>query len=363
MSAGRAATPGAARAPGRVERLRFLCSPAAHEGHAGRQAAVQTIETHMSWVFTVGEHALKLKKPVRYAYLDFSTLRQREFFCREELRLNERLAPGVYLGLCALRWDGRSLALTPEAALPAGGRTLDWLVLMRRLPRERMLDALIEREAVQPAAIDALTEVLIGFYRDAPALALAGAQYSAHFSREQAANRDVLLRPAFSLEGAAHALDRLDAALQGHEGLLHARAAQGRVVDGHGDLRPEHVCLLTRPVVIDALEFNADLRRVDPLDEIASLGMECEAAGAAWIGPRLAERCLAALEPRAPRALLPLYTAYRALLRSRLAAAHLLDAHPRRPEHWLPQARRYLALASRALDALEALDAPAGTAL
>jgi uncharacterized protein len=340
--------------PGTAEQLRFLQSPAAHEGHAGRQPVVQTIETHMSWVFLVGDHVLKLKKPVRQPYLDFSTLARREFYCREELRLNSRLAAGVYLGLCVLHWDGRALALAVEAARPPAGQTLDWLVLMRRLPRQRMLDALIARDAVDPSEIDALAEVLIGFYRSLPSQELAAAAYLAHFAREQAVNREVLLRPAFALQAAGAALDRLDLALQRHAPLLRERAEQRCIVDGHGDLRPEHVCLLQPPVVIDALEFNAGLRRVDPLDEIACLGMECEAAGGAWIGPRLAARYLATREPQAPRELLALYAAYRALLRARLAAAHLLDARPRRPRHWLPVARRYVDLAARALDTLSA---------
>ena len=107
-------------------------------GHAGAVQAVETIETHMSWVFLAGEHVLKMKKPVRYPFLDFSTLAAREFDCREELRLNARLAPGVYLGLMALQERGGGLALVPEAQLPTAGRTVDWLVLMRRLPARRM---------------------------------------------------------------------------------------------------------------------------------------------------------------------------------------------------------------------------------
>jgi uncharacterized protein len=102
------------------QRLHFLQSPAAHAGHAGPQGAVQTIETHMSWVFVVGEHVLRLKKPVRYPYLDFSTLAAREFCCREEMRLNSRLAPGVYLGLFVLHGTahGRRCCPSRRARLP-----------------------------------------------------------------------------------------------------------------------------------------------------------------------------------------------------------------------------------------------------
>ena len=150
--------------------------------------------------------------------------------------------------------------------------------------------------------------------------------------------------------GAAAALDALDAALARHAPLLLARAAGGHVVDGHGDLRPEHVCLQQPPVVIDALEFNAALRAVDPFDELAFLVLECEIAGASWIGPRLLASCAAALRSAPPAALLQLYTAYRAQLRARLALAHLLEPQPRTPLKWAPLAERYL---QRSLAALE----------
>jgi aminoglycoside phosphotransferase family enzyme len=337
-------------------RLRFLQSPAAHRGHAGEVQAVETIETHMSWVFLAGEHVLKMKKPVRYPFLDFSTLAAREFDCREELRLNARLAPGVYLGLMALQQQDGGLALVPETRLPAPGRTVDWLVLMRRLPAARMLDRLIAAGQATPGEIDALAGVLADFYRRAPAAGVTPPEHVARFRREQAVNREVLLHPAFGLPGAAAALDALDAALARHAPLLLARAAGGHVVDGHGDLRPEHVCLQQPPVVIDALEFNAALRAVDPFDELAFLGLECEMAGAAWIGPRLLAACGAALGSAPPAVLLHLYLAYRAQLRARLALAHLLEPEPRAPLKWAPLAQRYL---QRSLAALEQARGPA----
>jgi len=336
-------------------RLQFLQSPAAHHGHAGAVTAVETVETHMSWVFLAGEHVLKMKKPVRYPFLDFSTLAAREHDCREELRLNARLAPGVYLGLMALQQQSGGLALVPESALPAPGRTVDWLVLMRRLPAARMLDRMIASGGATPGQIDALARVLADFYRRAQTAGVTPAEHLARLQREQAVNRQMLLHPTCGLPGAANALDALDTALAQHAPLLMARAAGGHVVDGHGDLRPEHVCLQQPPVVIDALEFNAALRAVDPFDELAFLGLECEMAGAAWIGPRLLTACAAALGNAPPTALLHLYTAYRAQLRARLALAHLLEPQPRTPLKWPPLAQRYL---QRSVAALEQAGGP-----
>jgi aminoglycoside phosphotransferase family enzyme len=333
--------------------LRFLGAPAAHAGHAGAVSAVETIETHMSWRFVAGEQVLKLKKPVRYPFLDFSTPAAREASCREEVRLNSRLAPDVYRGLMALQWRDGRLRLAPEAAADARAMTIDWLVWMRCLPRERMLDRQIAQASVTEADIDALVGVLAAFYRQATAIDIDADEYVARIAREQAINRALLLQPGLQPDSVAATLDRFDAALDRHSGALRARAAQCRIVDGHGDLRPEHVCLLQPPVVIDCLEFNAALRQVDPFDELAFLALECELAGAAWIGPRLIDGCSAALGEWPDAHLLPLYTAYRALLRARLALAHLLEPQLRTPERWQPLARRYVARARVALDACE----------
>lgn len=338
----------AAEAPPRppdAQIVRFLASPAALGA-----GTVETIETHMSWVFRNRAEVLKLKKPVRYPFLDFSTPAAREASCREEVRLNSRLAPGVYRGVMALQWREGALALVAEAELDPGAPVLDWLVRMRRLPDERMLDRLIADGRLDAADIDALVARLAAFYRSAPRIALAPADYLRRFEREQAINRELLLRPQFDVPGAAAALDRLDAALRRGHALLEQRAAAGRLVDGHGDLRPEHVCLLDPPVVIDGLEFNAALRQVDPFDELAHLGMECEVAGAPWVGVRLVDGCAVALGDRPPGALLALYAACRAVLRARLAMAHLLDVDPRTPQRWPALAASYLHHALQALD-------------
>jgi aminoglycoside phosphotransferase family enzyme len=329
-------------------KLRFLRSPAAHAA-----SSVETIETHMSWIFIAADRVLKLKKPVRFPFLDFSTLAAREFNCREELRLNARLAAGVYLGLRALQWhDDRFSLLAPES-LPAPGETVDWLVLMRRLPEQRMLHRLIGEGAATPAAIDGLGALLGRFYAQAATLPISAEAYVARFHREQASNREVLLRPQFEVDHAARALDRLDRALLAHVERLYERCTRGRIVEGHGDLRPEHVCMVDPPVVIDCLEFNAALRHVDPFDELAFLGLECGLAGADWIGPRLVDRVSEILDDRPAPALMHVYTAQRALLRARLAMAHLLDPEPRTPSRWPPLARRCV---QRALAALDDLD-------
>lgn len=329
-------------------KLKFLRMPASY-GDARQH--VTCVETRMSWVFLLPREVFKLKKAVCFPFLDFSTLEAREFYCREEVRLNQRMAPDVYLGTVALQWHDGAFALVPEARLPAAGETVDWLVHMRRLPAERTLAHLARHGPLKPGDLGALGDVLGAFFRNAPAAAVGADDYLARFQYEQAANREVLLRPQFALQGAALALERMAALLLQGAGPLRERANRQRVRDGHGDLRPEHVFLLQPPVVIDCLEFNPQLRQVDPFDELAYLGLECAVAGAPWIGPQLIASVVEALGDRPHAALVPLYTMHRALLRARLALAHLLDPQPRSPEMWTPLAQRYVAAALAAADA------------
>ena len=304
----------------------------------------------MAWVFLAGELAFKMKKPVRYEFLDFTSLSAREFTCREELRLNRRLAPGVYLEVVALRLDDAG-ALT----FASGGPAVEWLVKMKRLPAERMLDYAMEHRTVNDADIAAVAETLAEFYRTAPPVAQALDLVCQRFSAEHQRNMVLLSDARFKLDHtlAGEVLQRMTKALPAARPLLERRVESGAFIEGHGDLRPEHVCLVSPPVIIDCLEFNRDLRLVDPFDEIAFLDLECERLGEPWIGRKILDICLRELSPAPPAELLAFYRCSRALLRARLALAHLTELNPRLPEKWEPRARTYIALAEAALAQFE----------
>ncbi|MGA0610808.1 hypothetical protein [Caldimonas sp. KR1-144] len=311
----------------------------------------ELVETHLSWLVLGAQQVFKLKKPVRGALFDFESVEARELNSREEVRLNRRLAPGIYLGVLALQWDGARLVLSGEAEIDPALQTVDWLVWMKRLPKALMLDRHLAQGTLAPAHIDALLAVLLPFYRRATPAPVSGGELLSRLRHERGIDREVLCLPRMGLDLAVPALERFEAAQRAHDGALRERAH--RLVDGHGDLRPEHVCLLDPPVVFDALEFNARLRQIDPFDELAFLGLECAMRRATWVAPMLAAAARRALDDDLPEPLWWLYTAGRALLRARLCVAHLLDAHPRLPMKWLPLGRRYLAQACAALDRVE----------
>jgi uncharacterized protein len=325
------------------DKVRFLSDPKAYPQPA---RAVRVIETHMSFVFLAGEKAYKLKKPVLFPFLDFSTLQAREAMCRIELRLNQRLAGNVYLDVLAL-----TVSPAGDLAIGGAGAIVDWLVEMRRLPDDRMLDRMLSDRHIANDEIDKLSRRLGEFYRLADRSTITPCDYLERFFREQSKNRDVLTCREFALDhGRSNLiLDRLDARLMADRALLEERVRASKIVDGHGDLRPEHICFLEPIIIFDCLEFNAELRQVDPFDELAFLGVECALLGAPAIGKKLVARMGELLADPAPARLVSLYGAWRAVLRARLAIAHLLDPVPRLPEKWEPLASRYLALAEKAL--------------
>lgn len=323
-----------------AEKVRLLERP---EAYAAHPAEVIAEETHMSWVFLAGDRVYKLKKPVRTSFLDFTSLEARENDCREEVRLNRRLAEEIYLGVAPLTIgaDGRLM-------IEGEGRTIDWLVVMRRLPLELMLDSAIRAGAVSHKEIVSVAERLAAFYARAQPANLTPAAYVAHFIEEHAYNRTVLTTPSFALDGGriSKILGFVEDVLRNRGDLLNARVDDGRIVEGHGDLRPEHVCLGDPPVMIDCLEFNRRLRLVDPIDELTYLGLECSRFGATWIEPVL----LSAYSQRSGDApspdLIAFYRAYRACLRARLSLVHIIEHDQRKPEKWLPLARQYIELAA-----------------
>lgn len=324
------------------ELVAFLRRPDAYpEG----TAAVQAVETHVSWVFLTDSRAYKLKKPVRLDVVDLTRLEARLRNCMEELRLNRRLAPDVYLGLTSLVRTGAGFALGGP------GELLDWLVIMRRLPAERMLDRALADGTAREQDLVRLGGVLARFYAAAPPALSEPAVYLAGLAdsleRDRAALRSARygLDPA-RVEGVAGAAR---AALAERASLLGARALAGRVVEGHGDLRPEHVCLEPTPVVIDCLEFDRALRQVDPADELAFLALECERLGDAAVGKRVLAAYAEACGDLPPRAVVDLHQVLRALRRAKLAAWHLDDEEVADPERWRRRANEYLALAEARL--------------
>lgn len=336
----------AADEPTLDQKVGFLSQTSAYS-HA--VADVVRRETHMSWIFLAGDRVFKLKKPVRFPYLDFSSLARREAACRAELTLNRRLAPDVYLELAPLTVTARGLSIGGE------GSVMDWLVVMRRLDESQTLEHAILEHRLEPWQLDRLAAALVRFYRRAARLFLSPAVYLDDWRESLLYNRRVLLEPRLGLPaGLVRKIDRVQRRfLSSRSAVLTGRVRRRDIVDGHGDLRPEHIWLGDPVKIIDCLEFNPRLRAVDPFDEIAFLSLECERLGAAWAGDYVRRRVARGLRDGLSEELFLFYRCHRATLRARLAIAHLLEPDPRTPEKWPRMARAYLRIAAADATRLE----------
>jgi aminoglycoside phosphotransferase family enzyme/predicted kinase len=321
----------------------------------GEQHPPQRIDTHISCVFLTSQTVYKLKKQLKFDFLDYSTLERRRWACEEEVRLNRRLAPDVYQGVLSVTRE-----TSGQLTLHGLGEPVEWLVQMRRLPEDATLLHHIEAGTVTQHQIRSLSAKLAKFYQTQQAQAqaaptsLAGSDY---LDRLQRYIRDNLKE--FARERAACESGVLDAAeiaqihrrqlrwLGLHPKQLAARPVAGKVVDGHGDLRPEHVYFLPEPVIIDGIEFNAELRQIDVLDELVFLATECEALGAEWIGRQLLDEYRAASQDDYDPALSDFYASYRACVRAKVHCLRARQLPPPEAEESLHRASDYLRIAAK----------------
>ena len=287
-----------------------------------RPVEVELIQTHISYVFLAGDEVYKVKKPVRFSFLDFSTLALCRHFCHEEVRLNRRLASDVYRSVVAICAKGSRYYLGCEDDPTA----IEYAVHMCRLRAERMLPALLNRNQVTPSLIEAIGTRLVQFHRAAdssPDVRAAGSP--AIITHLMEVDFEVDFAEVRPFRGTTIPAGD-DDAIQGFcretvrqfAALLEERQMEGRVRNGHGDLRAEHICVTNGIIVFDCIEFNPNFRYRDVATEVAFLAMALDYAG----HPELAEHLVAhyattAGDAELPR-LVPLFKCYLAYIRGKV---------------------------------------------
>ena len=322
---------------------RQLLNPATYPEPTG---SVTFVETHISRVYLTDNHAYKLKKPLNLGFLDFSTLERRGFFCAEEVRLNRRFAPDIYLGVAELRNAGGVLHFDRPGTL------IDFAVRMRRLPEARMLDRLIDGGSTELASeIERLARHLVPLLASAPicrdadgdgSVAAIRANCRENLDESTAAIGHALTAQAHRTMAALTSIQ-----LAQLDPLLRDRQALGLVHDGHGDLHARNICM-TEPIQIyDCIEFCRRFRVADVAAELAFLLMDLDYRGRRDLGERfLAVYQERAADPDLPR-LLPFFKSYRAWVRGKveflLAGDTEVAAETR--QHALERSWRYFNLA------------------
>jgi aminoglycoside phosphotransferase family enzyme/predicted kinase len=317
---------------------------ARREGYPHHPDRVEHLETHISHVFLAGSYVYKLKKPVKYDFLNFSTIGAREHCCREEVRLNRRLAPDTYLGVVPIIRRGDN-----AYRLGGDGTVVDWLVEMRRLPTELTLDVLERRGDLRPDHIERLADTLVRFYRSLPPLDVTPQDYRERCLAHVHGNFRELLAVKHHLpRGMVERVHGFQLQLLLlRPALFEDRVRAGVIVDGHGDLRPEHICLSDPIAIFDCIEFSSDFRRIDVADELAFLAAECDFLGADWVGPQLLQAYQDQSGDRPPAVLLDFYKSYRTCVRAKVAALRADQLHGSAREAAATEAHRHLILADR----------------
>ena len=300
--------------------VRALLDPAAYDHPV---AAVELIETHISWIFLTGHFAYKLKKPVNLGFVDFSTPELRRRCCEEELRLNRRLAADLYLGL-------RDLHGPPERAHLGGeGPVIEALVQMRQFQQRDLLPEALSRGRVKPEQIDRLADDLAHFHAGAAQASPADPWGTPERVLEPAlANLETLAQLGrFPPDGEAmtgwtrQELRRL-------QPLLEARRERGRIRECHGDLHLGNMALQEERIrVFDCLEFSPPLRWIDPISDLAFLVMDLQQRCHGELALQLLNRWLETGGDHGSLPLLPWYLAYRALVRAKVTALRLQQSN------------------------------------
>ncbi|HWP43578.1 MAG TPA: AAA family ATPase, partial [Blastocatellia bacterium] len=314
---------------------------------------VEIIQTHISVVLLGMRHALKLKKPVDFGFLDYTTLDKRLRACEAEVELNRRLCPDVYIGVQAIRdVDG-------EPRLSGEGSVLDYGVLMKRLPDDRMLDRMVARDEVDESDIDRVASRLAGFHQQArrgPDVDLYGSPEAirANWDENFAQTYPYIDR---TITAAEYETIRgwVEGWLDSNQEMLQKRVRDGRICDGHGDVRSESICITDGICIFDCIEFNERFRSGDVASEAAFLAMDLDARGRPDLGYYFTERYQAKTGDSELFKLLPFYRCYRAYVRGKVLSFRLDEPEFSQAERNAAAARAksYFHLARRYASPLE----------
>jgi aminoglycoside phosphotransferase family enzyme/predicted kinase len=317
-----------------------------------RPAAVEFRQTHISCVFLAGDLVFKLKKPLHLSFLDYSTLERRYHFCQEEVRLNQRLTPRVYLGVYAIMHRDAGFALGAKPAERFDSLAVEYSVMMRRLPDDRSLERLVRVGQIDAAAIRRIAAVLARFH------AGAARDHSIEYGRADAIGRAIgtnleECRPFVGDtigEREFNWISRCNRTfVDRHRELLDRRARDGMVREGHGDLRAEHICMTDAIDVIDCVEFSEPLRYGDIASDLAFLLMDLDRLRAPALGQELLRAYRAEIgDPELSR-LLNFYKCFRATVRGKVGSLKARESEVPPPQRGAAaeSARNYFAAAYR----------------
>lgn len=308
---------------------------------------ITLVQTHISYVLLAGDFVYKIKKPVDFGFLNFTTLEKRKYFCEQELLLNRRLCPSLYLGLVAITQQGETFSLD------GSGTPMDYAVKMARMQEERMMAKVIARGELTRETLDRIIAILVPFYAKAetgPGIEEFGTAQSVsvnvleNFEQTQGfIGCAALSREQFeTISGYARTF-------LANEELFAGRIGAGRVRDCHGDLYSANICLAEKIYIYDCIEFNQRFRYCDVASDVAFLAMDLDFHGLPELSAYFIDQFCKAAGDTSLLPMLNFYKCYRAYVRGKIGlfTAHAPEVDPATAETCLAQAKKYFALAER----------------
>lgn len=331
--------------PDQQQLIAALLDPRCYPHPAKR---IRLIETHISWVLLAGRYAYKIKKAVDLGFLDFSSLAARKHYCEEELRLNRRLAPELYLDVIAISG-------TPdEPQLSRSGHTFEYAVRMRRFAAAATLDRQLARNTLAPQLLDRLAADLARFHMSLPPAAIDSPYGTAASIRTAALQNFEQLQPLLENDDDRRLLDTVRQASELEyatcEQAFELRRRQGQIRECHGDLHLGNIALVRgQALPFDGIEFAPALRWIDTINDIAFLHMDLLYRAQPAPAFRLLNGWLEHTGDYAGLATLRFYCAYRAMVRAKINALRAQQCTARKKSLELSACRSHLALAQRCL--------------
>lgn len=308
---------------------------------------VKFIETHISLLFLTGNHVYKIKKPVNFGFLDFTTLEKRRFFCEQEVTLNRRLSPEIYLGVVRITHDH------DQILLEGNGEVLEYAVKMKQIPEDLLMDKLLEKDQVTHEIIEAVAEKLVHFYSIAET-----SDFIKGFAKPERVKQDTdenfdqtekyidVTLPKDLYEEVKYKTNEY---FRCKENLFYQRIASNRIRDCHGDLRLEHIFRGNEVSIFDCIEFNERFRYTDVAADIGFLAMDFDYHDREDLGEYLIRTYIEKSGDRDVMKVLDFYKCYRAYVRGKVESFRLDD--PNIPEQEkkeaIKRAQTYFNLAYR----------------
>ena len=329
--------------------VNFLLKPNAYDPVS---EAVNLVQTHISYVFITDAFAYKFKKPVDFGFLDFSTPAKRHQYCQQELILNRRLCPSIYLDLVALEKTDGNFRLVNQANADMD-KTVEFGVKMKRMPEERMMANVIRSGELTAEMLDAICDVLVPFYAKAE-----GGTAIQEFGRPDAVSVNIfenfsqtetfigsksLSKSQFEL------IKNFSVQFLQQDDLFAERISADRIRYCHGDLYSANICLADRIYIFDCIEFNERFRFCDVASDIAFLAMDLDFHGLTNISDRFVRRFMKKSEDDTLGKMLNFYKCYRAYVRGKinLFTANAPEVDMPTKQQCLEMAAKYFQLAER----------------